>query len=147
MEKSKIEGLKKHLKMLEESEDSDFRLLIEEEIDALLREIIPQDKEDQSNAILEIRAGTGGEEAELFASELSRMYLKACEKYGFNEWWLKRDKYTASYRLDDSVSLHRHYFFDDQGQFNGGGFFNKSRQELSLIKMLKLLQKSKQIEM
>ncbi len=76
----KIEELKEHLEMLAASEDEDFKQLIQEEIDRLVDEILPQDKEDHSNAILEIRAGTGGEEAELFAAELARMYLKFAEK-------------------------------------------------------------------
>ena len=49
---------------------------IEEEIKVLL---IPKDISDEKNAIVEIRAGTGGEEAALFASDLFRMYLKFSE--------------------------------------------------------------------
>lgn len=43
----------------------------------------PKDPNNLKNAILEIRAGTGGDEAELFASELFRMYQKYCERAGF----------------------------------------------------------------
>lgn len=42
--------------------------------------LIPKDPYDEKNAILEIRAGTGGDEASLFAGNLLRMYLKYCEK-------------------------------------------------------------------
>ncbi len=49
---------------------------IEDEIKVLL---IPKDSSDEKNAIVEIRAGTGGEEAALFASDLFRMYLKLSE--------------------------------------------------------------------
>src|SRR5258706_8557630 len=42
--------------------------------------LIPKDPQDEKNAILEIRAGTGGDEASLFAGDLLRMYLKYCEK-------------------------------------------------------------------
>ncbi len=49
---------------------------IEDEIKVLL---IPKDLSDEKNAIVEIRAGTGGEEAALFASDLFRMYLKFSE--------------------------------------------------------------------
>ena len=49
---------------------------IEDEIKVLL---IPKDISDEKNAIVEIRAGTGGEEAALFASDLFRMYLKFSE--------------------------------------------------------------------
>lgn len=45
--------------------------------------LLPQDPCDNSNIYLEIRAGTGGEEAALFASDLMRMYLKYAEKQGF----------------------------------------------------------------
>jgi peptide chain release factor 1 len=54
--------------------------VLEKELSALLTEIDPNDKR---NAILEIRAGTGGEEAALFAGELYRMYLKYAEKMGW----------------------------------------------------------------
>jgi peptide chain release factor 1 len=78
-----IEELKKNLKLLESTKDPEFRSLINEEIARLEKEIIGQDAEDSKNAILEIRAGTGGEEAELFAGELSRMYLKFAERKGW----------------------------------------------------------------
>jgi len=45
--------------------------------------LIPKDPYDEKNAILEIRAGTGGDEASLFAGNLLRMYLKYCEKKGW----------------------------------------------------------------
>lgn len=52
---------------------------LEEEIKILL---IPSDPEDAKNAIIEIRAGTGGDEASIFAGELYRMYMKYCERRG-----------------------------------------------------------------
>ena len=52
---------------------------MEDEIKLLL---IPKDPEDQKNAIVEIRAGTGGDEASIFAGELYRMYQKFCERTG-----------------------------------------------------------------
>lgn len=45
--------------------------------------LIPKDPQDDKNAILEIRAGTGGDEASLFAGDLLRMYLKYCERRGW----------------------------------------------------------------
>jgi len=45
--------------------------------------LIPKDPQDEKNAILEIRAGTGGDEASLFAGDLLRMYLKYCERKGW----------------------------------------------------------------
>lgn len=53
---------------------------LEEEIKVLL---IPKDPEDSRNAIVEIRAGTGGDEAGIFAGDLYRMYVKYCE----NQKW------------------------------------------------------------
>ena len=54
---------------------------IEEEIKLLL---IPADPEDGKNAIVEIRGGTGGDEAAIFAGDLFRMYSKYCETKGWN---------------------------------------------------------------
>lgn len=45
--------------------------------------LIPKDPQDEKNAILEIRAGTGGDEASLFAGDLVRMYLRYCERRGW----------------------------------------------------------------
>jgi peptide chain release factor 1 len=55
-----------------------------EELEKQIRNmLIPKDPYDDKNAILEIRAGTGGDEASLFAGNLLRMYLKYCEKKGW----------------------------------------------------------------
>ena len=45
--------------------------------------LIPKDPQDDNNAILEIRAGTGGDEASLFAGDLLRMYMRYCEGKGW----------------------------------------------------------------
>jgi peptide chain release factor 1 len=45
--------------------------------------IIPADPQDRKNAVVEIRAGTGGDEASIFAGDLYRMYLKFCEIKGW----------------------------------------------------------------
>ena len=45
--------------------------------------LIPKDPQDEKNAILEIRAGTGGDEASLFAGDLLRMYTRYCERKGW----------------------------------------------------------------
>jgi peptide chain release factor 1 len=52
----------------------------EQEIKLLL---VPADPEDSKNAILEVRAGTGGDEASIFAGDLFRMYSKFCERKGW----------------------------------------------------------------
>ena len=51
--------------------------------DALLRALLPRDPLDDRNAIVEIRAGTGGDEAALFAADLYRMYSRFCERQGW----------------------------------------------------------------
>lgn len=53
---------------------------LEEEIKILL---VPVDPQDEKNAILEIRGGTGGDEAAIFAGDLFRMYVKYCEAKGW----------------------------------------------------------------
>jgi peptide chain release factor 1 len=74
--------------------DPDMRELAQEELKALLarREaltgelkvlLVPKDPNDQKNVMLEIRAGTGGDEAALFAAELFRMYSKYAERQGW----------------------------------------------------------------
>ena len=45
--------------------------------------LIPKDPDDERNAFLEIRAGTGGDESALFAGDLARMYLRFCERQGW----------------------------------------------------------------
>ncbi len=47
-------------------------------------QLIPADPEDGKNAILEIRGGTGGDEAAIFAGDLCKMYMKYCESKGWN---------------------------------------------------------------
>ena len=76
------------------SADEDMKELAKMELpnletrkDALEKELtkllIPKDPQDDKNAILEIRAGTGGDEASLFAGDLLGMYLKYCSKKGW----------------------------------------------------------------
>ncbi len=45
--------------------------------------LVPRDPDDERNAFLEIRAGTGGDESALFAGDLARMYLRYCERQGW----------------------------------------------------------------
>ncbi len=72
---------------------------LEERKEAMEAEIrkmlIPKDPYDEKNAILEIRAGTGGDEASLFAGNLLRMYLKYCEKKGWKTALLSESEGTA----------------------------------------------------
>ena len=74
--------------------DPDMTEMAREEIDAatadmqqlhsdLQAALIPRDPDDDRNAFLEIRAGTGGDESALFAGDLARMYLRYCERQGW----------------------------------------------------------------
>jgi peptide chain release factor 1 len=74
--------------------DPEMRALAEEELDGLTRRreqiesdlkilLLPKDPNDEKNVILEIRAGTGGEEAALFAGDLYRMYTRFAERQGW----------------------------------------------------------------
>jgi peptide chain release factor 1 len=63
---------------LEELEPRQLRM--EEDIRQML---IPKDPQDERNAMIEIRAGTGGDEASLFAGDLFRMYMRYCERRGW----------------------------------------------------------------
>src|ERR1051325_11202211 len=76
---------------LAQSGDADMRDLAKEEIksltarrDALVADLkillIPKDPNDEKNVMLEIRAGTGGDEAALFAAEIFRMYTRFAER-------------------------------------------------------------------
>jgi len=66
-------------------EETETLQLQKEEQEANIRNLlIPKDPQDDKNAILEIRAGTGGDEASLFAGDLLRMYLRYCENKGWS---------------------------------------------------------------
>lgn len=61
----------------------------------LRNKLIPKDPYDDKNAILEIRAGTGGDEASLFAGDLLRMYMKYCDKKGWKTALLSESEGTV----------------------------------------------------
>lgn len=67
----------------DESADREIRDLASEEIRRLRTQLFQNDSINQRNAVIEIRAGTGGDEAELFASELLRMYQRYSETQGW----------------------------------------------------------------
>ncbi len=77
-----------------QEQDRDMAQMAQEEITAasadmqqlhaeLQAALIPRDPDDDRNAFLEIRAGTGGDESALFAGDLARMYLRYCERQGW----------------------------------------------------------------
>ncbi|HTH82041.1 MAG TPA: peptide chain release factor 1 [Mucilaginibacter sp.] len=80
--------------ILATEKDEEFREMAKSELDELLVQqdekeeqirlmLIPKDPEDSKNAIVEIRGGTGGDEASIFAGDLYRMYMRYCEKRGW----------------------------------------------------------------
>lgn len=89
-----LADLKENKEILELSDDKDLVAMAQEEHDGLkeLRDkleeeikilLLPKDPNDNKNAILEIRQGTGGEEAALFAGDLFRMYTRYAEVRGW----------------------------------------------------------------
>ncbi len=70
----------RELAKMELPELEEKKEILEKELTKLL---IPKDPQDDKNAILEIRAGTGGDEASLFAGDLLGMYLRYCAKKGW----------------------------------------------------------------
>src|SRR6478672_8491060 len=81
--KEALNGEDEELRELAKSEAPQLeqrKTLMESYIRQLL---IPKDPQDEKNAIIEIRAGTGGDEASLFAGDLARMYLRYCERRGW----------------------------------------------------------------
>ena len=88
------EEIKGSQHLLDNEEDEEMKRLAKEELNRLTQEkdkvegdlkmvLLPKDLNDQKNILLEIRAGTGGEEAGLFAGDLFRMYSKFAEKQGW----------------------------------------------------------------
>lgn len=82
------------LEIIQNGEDDELVLIAKDEIESLEQEkesleeqlkllLIPKDPKDSKNAIVEIRAGTGGDEAGIFAGDLYRMYTKFCEQNQF----------------------------------------------------------------
>lgn len=92
--KSLLEAIDSTKAMLYTEKDEEFRDLAKAELDELNEQLpeveetirqllIPKDPDDDRNAILEIRAGTGGDEAAIFAGDLLRMYTRFCENKGW----------------------------------------------------------------
>ena len=92
--KSAIDNLESARALLAAEKDEEMREMAKGEIDTLLATIpdmeedirfllLPADPEDEKNAVMEIRAGTGGDEASIFAGDLYRMYSKYIESRGW----------------------------------------------------------------
>lgn len=90
-----IKNIQENQLIIETSQDIELKELAKNEIDVLefkkleyektlKMKTIPRDKRDEKNIYLEVRAGVGGEEASLFASELLRAYTKFAQSLGMN---------------------------------------------------------------
>jgi peptide chain release factor 1 len=90
-----LNGNDEELRELAKSELPEIELK-KEQIEKHVRQLlIPKDPQDEKNAILEIRAGTGGDEASLFAGDLLRMYTKFCERRGWKTVMLSESEGTV----------------------------------------------------
>ncbi|MCF8308909.1 MAG: peptide chain release factor 1 [Bacteroidales bacterium] len=89
-----LNNIKTSEEMLNNEDDPEMKNMAKEELEDLRRKkeemeekikylLIPKDPEDEKNAVVEIRAGTGGDEASIFAGDLFRMYSKFIEKQGW----------------------------------------------------------------
>ncbi|NPV26715.1 MAG: peptide chain release factor 1 [Firmicutes bacterium] len=92
--KETVKGINEAKALLEDKLEPDFRELVETELEELKEKkaqlehqlkilLLPKDPNDEKNVFMEIRAGTGGEEAALFAGDLFRMYSRYAEKRGW----------------------------------------------------------------
>lgn len=97
--KNVVQNIDAAKKILDEEKDEEMREMAKEELEILNKRwqemeeeikvlLLPADPQDAKNAIVELRAGTGGDEASIFAGDLFRMYCKFCDmrgwKYGIN---------------------------------------------------------------
>lgn len=92
--KAALDGIQEAKEILENESDSDLRQLAQEELSIHTENIpqleekiklllIPADPEDAKDVVMEIRGGTGGDEAAIFAGDLFKMYTRYCEDKGW----------------------------------------------------------------
>lgn len=101
-----INGIKEAQEIIKDGSDDEMVEMAKMELEDLEEKLpemeasirlmlIPKDPEDAKNAIVEIRAGTGGDEASLFAGDLYRMYTKYCESRGWRTQVMDLNEGTA----------------------------------------------------
>lgn len=114
-----VNHLEEAKQMLYTEQDPEMREMAKAEIDELEPQIpaleeevklmlLPQDKEDSKNVVMEIRGGTGGDEAALFAGDLFRMYVKYFEIRGW--------KYTISSFSEGAAGGYKEIIFNVIGE-------------------------------
>ena len=104
--KNLLSNIEEAREILKNEKDEDMREMAQEELEAAeqRREVveedirlmlIPKDPTDDKNAVMEIRAGTGGDEASIFAGDLYRMYIRYCETKGWKIELVEMNEGTA----------------------------------------------------
>ena len=117
--KQALHSLEEAKQLLYSEQDAELREMARMEIDELEPQIpkleeelklllLPQDKEDSKNVVMEIRGGTGGDEAAIFAGDLFRMYTKYFEMKGW--------KYTISSFSEGAAGGYKEIIFNVQGE-------------------------------
>jgi peptide chain release factor 1 len=126
--KKNVRQLEENLKILEEEQDAEMADMAREEVESLKQEkekneiqlkvlLLPTDPRDSKNVIMEIRAGTGGDEAGLFCADLFRMY----SRYAENVKW----KVEIMSSNETGVGGFKEVIFNIQGK----GVFSKLKYE------------------
>ena len=104
--KNLLANIEEAREILKNEKDDDMREMAQEELDAseqrrdIIEEeirlmLIPKDPTDDKNAVMEIRAGSGGDEASIFAGDLYRMYIRYCETKGWKIELVEMNEGTA----------------------------------------------------
>ena len=104
--KNILSNIEEAREILKNEKDEDMREMAQEELESAeqrretLEEdirlmLIPKDPTDDKNAVMEIRAGTGGDEASIFAGDLYRMYIRYCETKGWKIELVEMNEGTA----------------------------------------------------
>jgi peptide chain release factor 1 len=104
--KNLLSNIEEAREILKNEKDDDMREMAQEELEAseqrrdIIEEeirlmLIPKDPTDDKNAVMEIRAGSGGDEASIFAGDLYRMYIRYCETKGWKIELVEMNEGTA----------------------------------------------------
>jgi peptide chain release factor 1 len=140
----KIEkSIDENSEIINKENDKDLVALAEEENNKLLKQknglekeletlLIPKDPKDEKNVIVEIRAGAGGDEAGLFATDLFRMYAKFAEKQKWNTAILSSSKST--------IGGFKEIIFE----INGSNVYSKMKYESGVHRVQRIPQTEKQ---
>ncbi len=126
--KNILDGIETAKDILDTEKDDEMRTYAKEEMNDLIEKkdaieekirlmLIPEDPEDKKNAVVEIRAGSGGDEASIFAGDLYRMYLKYFESKGW-----KTEQVSAT---EGTVGGYKEIIFD----VNGNGVYGQMKYE------------------